>query len=248
LEVLSKNSIDTIAEGEFITYKQQIQLTGFDSGVFVIPPFNVTVIPVGADTPYLIQTNPLEILVETVAVDTTQGYKGIKEIIIVEPSWRDYIGWITGGSLILVALAALIYYLARKKSDVKPAPAPVVPKETMQEKYYRLLQELEQQQLWQNNQVKEYYVTLTDILRNYIEERFHTPALELTTDEILDKARKNTGMRSHLYLLEQILRTADLAKFAKANPLPHEHASAMDATRRFITLTLPENTEVKPKS
>lgn len=247
LEVLAKSPVDTIRQGDIITYKQQLQVTGFDSGSFVIPSFSFTIIPSDKDTPYIIRTMPYELLVETVPVDTTQGYKGIKEIIYVESSWLDYIGWIAGGTALLAVIALIIYLLARRKKRPAPTPEPPLPQETIQEKYFRLLQELEQQQLWQGNQVKAYYVALTDILRDYIEERFHTPAMELTTDEMLDKARRHSGMRTHLYLLEQILRTADLAKFAKAQPLPHEHAAAMDATRKFITVTLPEKTDVKDK-
>ncbi len=247
LEVVAKSLIDTLRQGDIVTYKQQLQVTGFDSGSFVIPPFSFTIIPAGKDTPYIIRTEPHELLLETVPVDTTQGYKGIKEIIYVEASWLDHIGWIAGGAALLAAIALIIYLLARRKKRPAPVPGPSLPPETMQQKYFRLLQELEQQQLWQGNQVKAYYVALTDVLRNYIEERFRTPAMELTTDEILDKARIHTDMRTHLYLLEQILRTADLAKFAKAQPLPHEHAAAMDATRKFITVTLPEIPDVKNK-
>ncbi len=247
LEVVTRSPIDTVRQGDLVTYKQQLQITGFDSGSFIIPAFSFTIIPAGKDTPYIIRTEPYELLVETVPVDTTKGYKGIKEIIYVNSSWTDYIGWIAGGGVLLALIALVIYLVMRRKKTPEPIPAPTLPPETLYQKYLRLLQELEQQQLWQRNQVKAYYVTLTDILRDYIEERFRTPAMELTTDEILDKARSHKDMRTHLYLLEQILRTADLAKFAKAQPLPHEHAAAMDATRKFITTTHPETPDVNPK-
>ena len=47
------------------------------------------------------------------------------------------------------------------------------------------LEKLKQAQLWQNGKIKAYYSDLSDILRLYIENRYNSPALEMTTDEIL---------------------------------------------------------------
>jgi hypothetical protein len=85
--------------------------------------------------------------------------------------------------------------------------------------------------------VKLYYSELTDILRGYIEERFKTPAMELTTDELLSKSHDHREMSAHYDELAQILHTADLAKFAKAEPLPFEHTQALEQTKQFVIAT-----------
>jgi len=246
LEIVQKGRIDTVRNGDIVTYRQQLQITGFDSGNFIVPAFRFPVVPAqgAADT---LRSDSFLLLVQTVAVDTTKGYKGIKEIIYVQASWLDYIWWIAGGALLVLAVAGVVIYFMKRKKQPEPEPAPAVPAEALHERYLRLLDELDRQQLWQHGRVKEYYVALTDILRDYIEERFRTPAMELTTDEMLDKARMHAEMRVYLFLLEQILRTADLAKFAKAQPLPQEHAAAMEATRKFVTATTPALSETTQK-
>jgi hypothetical protein len=242
LELVHKGHIDTLREGEMVTYRQQLQITGFDSGSFTVPALRIPVIS-GTGTTDTLLSESFQLLVQTVAVDTTKGYKGIKEIIYVQTTWLDYIWWIIGALVLLgLVIAIIIYFRKKKKNEPEPAPPPK-PEEPLHLRYLRLLEELEQQQLWQRDRVKEYYVGLTDILRDYIEERFRTPAMELTTDEILDKARTHSEMRLHLFLLEQILRTADLAKFAKAQPLPQEHTAAIEAARRFVTATTPAHSE-----
>lgn len=237
LEVVEKGKIDTIKNGNIVTYKQRVLITGFDSGMHVVPRFIFTVLPNGG-TPTALQTDSFPILVQPVAVDTTKPFKGIKDIVGVESSWKDYIGYIIGGILLAVLIAVVIVYL-RKRKQPAPAPIPEGPKETPNEKAIRLLNELEQQKLWENNNPKEYHTQLVDILRIYMEERFGVNVMELTSDEILHKVALHKEMTSHRMLLSNIFYIADLAKFAKAQPTPQEHMAAMDYAKQFILATKP---------
>lgn len=237
LEVVEKGKIDTIKNGNIITYKQRLLITGFDSGMHVVPRFIFTVLP-NSGTPQTLQTDSFPILVQPVVVDTTKPFKGIKDIVGVESSWKDYIGYIIGGILLAVLIAVVIVYL-RKRKQPAPAPIPEGPKETPNEKAIRLLVELEQQKLWENNNPKEYHTQLVDILRVYMEERFGVNVMELTSDEILHKVALHKEMTSHRMLLSNIFYIADLAKFAKAQPTPQEHMAAMDYAKQFIVATKP---------
>ena len=49
------------------------------------------------------------------------------------------------------------------------------------------LEKLKGEKLWQAGKVKDYYTELTDIVRIYIEERYGVQAIEMTTEEILDR-------------------------------------------------------------
>ena len=236
LEVVERGKIDTVTQGGFVTYRQRLLITGFDSGVFKIPAIVFPVIP-NSGAAYTVQTDSFSLVVQTVAVDTTKGFKGIKGIVYVKSTWRDYIGYIAGGGVLLLLIIILVIYLLRRKKT--EAPKPAAPAESLQDKTLRLLSELDAQQLWQKNKVKEYYVALTDIVRDYIEARFHTPAMELTTDELLYKVQLHRELQPYHNLLSVILHTADLAKFAKAQPLPQEHTDAMDKAREFVRTSRP---------
>jgi hypothetical protein len=237
LEVVEKGRIDTVKSGDLVTYRQRLLITGFDSGVFKIPAFAFAVVPNDGSQPYTVQTDSFNLLVQTVAVDTTKAFKGIKGIVYVKSNWMDYIWYIVAGvALLLLAIGLTIYFMKKKK---QPKPVPAGPVETLQEKTLRLLGELEAKQLWQKNQVKEYYVALTDIVRDYIEQRFRTQAMELTTDELLYKARMHKELMRYHDILSDILHTADLAKFAKAQPLPEEHVSAMEKAKQFVATSRP---------
>ncbi|GAA4468063.1 hypothetical protein GCM10023093_24960 [Nemorincola caseinilytica] len=240
LEVVERGKIDTLVAGDVVTYKQRLLVTGFDSGMFRIPSFFFPMRTPAGDSFY-VQTDSFDLLVQTVAVDTTQNFKPIKSIIYVKPSWLDHIWYIVGALALIVITALVIVYLVKNK---KPAPVvPEGPKETLQQHSLRMLNELEAKQLWQNQQVKEYYSELTDIVRNYIEARFATPAMELTTDELLHKAQMHRDLMPYYGILSTILHTADLAKFAKAQPLPQEHTDAIDKARQLVVSSTPVITE-----
>ncbi len=238
LEVVEKGKIDTIKNGELITYKQRLLITGFDSGMHVVPGFVFNILPNGGQL-YIQQTDSFPILVQTVAVDTAQPYKGIKDIIYVKSSWLDYIWYIVGALIAAVLIAVVIIYFLRNKKNKVPAYVPPPPSETPNEKAIRLLNELEQKKLWENNQPKEYHTELVDILRVYMEERFGVNVMELTSDEILYKVATHKDMSQHRMLISNILYIADLAKFAKTQPTPQENLSAMEYAKQFIAATKP---------
>lgn len=244
LEVVERGKIDTVKDGAATLYKQRLLITGFDSGLFKVPAFRFSVIPKNGAA-YTLSTDSFLISVTTVPVDTTKAFHGIKNIIAVKTDWKEYLPWIIGG----IVLLALLILLIRKLMMKKPAPVepPQLPAETLQQKTLRLLDELDAKKLWQQGKVKLYYSELTDILRGYIEQRFKTPALELTTDEILSKSHDHKEMSRYYDELALVLHTADLAKFAKAQPLPYEHTQALEQTKQFVVATKPVIVETHNK-
>lgn len=236
LEIVERGKIDTTKQGNTVIYKQRLLVTGFDSGLFKVPPFQFAVIA-GSGNAYTVNTDSFLVSVTTVPVDTSKAFRGIKNIIAVKTDWKEYLPWIIGGLVLLIGLIFLIRYLTKNKP--KPVIIPEAPKETLHEKTLRLLNELDAKQLWQKGNVKLYYIELTDILRSYIEQRFKTPAMELTTDELLSKSHDHKEMSKHYDELAQILHTADLAKFAKAQPLPYEHTQTLEQTKEFVNTTKP---------
>lgn len=242
LEIVEKGKIDTVKQGDVITLKQRLLVTGFDSGAYTIPSFLFSVIP-NSGSSYTLQTDSFMLSVSTVPVDTTKGYYGIKGIMAVKSSWRDYIWFFVGAAVFIILIIFVVQYFLRNRKAAMPEIKPSAPAESLHDRYMRLLGALDQKQLWQQNQVKEYYVQLTDLVRDYIEKRFQTPAMELTTDELLDKVNRRSDMQPYYRILATILRTGDLAKFAKAQPLQHEHIETMESAKQFIAATKPELTE-----
>ncbi|MBK9196654.1 MAG: hypothetical protein IPO17_17060 [Flavobacteriales bacterium] len=110
------------------------------------------------------------------------------------------------------------------------------------------LEALDRERVWQQGDHKSYQSRLTDLLRGYIEERYRVPALERTTDELLHELRVSPLSMEQQSLLANLLRLADMVKFAKALPSPQENEQMMVSAVRFIRETVPTNRADAPRT
>ena len=236
IEIVEDIATDTLEKNLIKKYI----LTSFDSGAYYIPSQQVFI----RNRAYL--TDSILINIATVAIDTTKQKMFPIKAIQSEPytfdDFKPYLIWVILG---LLLIAGLIYYLkTRKKEEITEEEiiAALPPYEEAIER----LQKLDEKLLWQNNQVKRYYSELTDIIRAYIEKELKIPALESTTDELIEtmkdfnEAKTIETSRENIRKLKELLREADLVKFAKSKPLSHE----IEEDRRDAEDVL---NELKPK-
>lgn len=83
-----------------------------------------------------------------------------------------------------------------------------------------------------------FFVTLSGIVRRYLEERFALHAPELTTEEFLDVAVSSPDLTTaHQRFLRDFLRTSDQVKFARAIPESAYLDTALNAVSAFLEQT-----------
>jgi hypothetical protein len=219
LEVIRSYKIDTIDRDDKYELIKKYGLTQFDSGRYIIPKIPVLFgkIPAYTDT--------VSVHVTDVVVDTLkQKMFDIKPIANEDSKIGNWWKWLLG-ILLLIGIAALIYYLIKRNQDKKLNQ---IEFKTPIEKAVGMLQLLEKKQLWQKGEIKNYYVELTDIAREYIEEVIEIPAKESTTAELIVAMKKvvvdkKLKLNSESILaLEKVLKQADLVKFAKVLPQDFE--------------------------
>ena len=248
VEVVHDSGVDTVLLGmnDALHTVQQVRvltITAFDTGFWAIPPFSFRV---GGRA---METQPLLLEVRGVELDTAVAMHGLKPLYRPPFSlgfWlREHWTWLAGGA----ALAALVLLLLwRLRNGPAPAATPVSLEEQLplHERVRRDLLALEQERLWQQGQHKAYQSRLTDLLRGYIEERYTIPALERTTDELLQELNVSPLSGEQRTQLANMLRLADMVKFAKAVPTPAENEGMMAAALRFVHDTADRRTAVSP--
>jgi hypothetical protein len=238
VEVLAISKIDTTDLGnDRIQLKYHYLITSFDSALYLLPPFKAIA---GADTAY---SESLALNVSTLPVDMeSKQFFDIKGVIQPKFVWADYLPWIIGiiwGWGLIVLIVFIIYRMVNNKPIIPfiKKEKPYIPPHT------RALNELDAvkvQKLWQMGKVKEYHSDITDIFRQYIDERFEIPALEMTSGEILDKLKGYSDADTSCDNLKQILILADFVKFAKYNPLPDENELSLMNAYLFVNHTKKE--------
>ena len=230
LELLSISEIDSIPTENGWKLKQEFILTQWDSGFYHIPSISV-----GNE-----KTADFVVTVNTINLEEDSEAKDIKGPLDAPVTFSEVLPYLLGGIIIGLLIYLLIRYLKREKPiEIITRKAKVVlpPFEIA----LTQLEELKIKKKWQRGEIKAYYSDLSEIVRTYIEDGLHTPAMEMLTDDIIDRLKARKIDTAQLNIL---LNTADLAKFAKAQPTSAENELAMKFAFEFIHQTKPlENDE-----
>lgn len=240
VEIVKKSGFDTVSsDKQQFTLKQELIVTSFDSGSYVIPPISFKYSRKGDTLSYFTETSPVRLAVQTIQTNQKADIKPIKPPLTAPVTFRELLPWIGLGLLILAIAAGIYYYFKRRKQHkplvVSRLKTSIPPYEAAME----ALEGLRQKKMWQSGRVKEYYSELTDIVREYIELRFTVRALEMTTTEINAALRQTDINSSSLGKLNQTLVLSDLVKFAKEQPLPLENELSLGQCIEFVRETKP---------
>ena len=162
----------------------------------------------------------------------------IKDIIREGSRWEDFLPYI------LPALTAIIigfiFWRAWKYYKQKEVLAAVVVNKIQRSPKALALQqitELKKKEYHQIGNTKQYYTELSNIVRSFLENEYKIPALEKTTDELVNALKRKSILPSKINTLAGVLSIADLAKFAKVKPPVGECEKHMESVRVFITGT-----------
>lgn len=234
LEVLDAKRFEKEGENGVRITEVEIRLTCFDSGYYFIPPIPVVYEQKGRqDT---VSTTELALRVNTIPVtaDSLQ-IQPIKGIIGEPANFRDFLPYLIGLAVVLLAVGVLLYLRRREQPPPPPPPPRKVAAHLLA---LEQLEALKKRKLWQQGAVKEYHSELTRILREYLEQRYNIIALERTTGEIIQQLQPKLDMDTAMKgQLRDLLQTADLVKFAKAQPPATFHSEAMDSVVEFVNRT-----------
>ena len=208
----------------------------YDSGEAFLPPIPLLYSLPGDTAVRRVETNALRFVIHTVPVDTAADIRDLKAPISIPMAWSDIlliIGAVVG--LALLGYAGYRYWRKRRaKRGEEPSVAPARPAHLIALEELGLLKE---RRLWQQGLIKDFYVESTGIFRRYIENRYRQAALEQTTDEILAGLRRLHMSDDLTRGAEQVLRRADLVKFAKQVPGIPEHEETLTFVYEFVDRT-----------
>ncbi len=241
LEMVESFATDTLRENSKLTLLKTYALTQFDSGSYTLPKQKILI------NEKTFTTDSLRIYVNTIPVDTiAQQLYDIKGLINVDKS--STIPWVLILSILLglAVIAGLLYWFVWRKKKLTDEE-----KEALLPPYDRAmleLKKLENSKYLIQDEYKQYYSELTDIVRSYLEEDVHISALESTTDQLIEKLEmlKDAGNlkldTDTIYQFKRILQTSDLVKFAKSKP----STFAAEQDRKSIELIVTKTKEAIP--
>lgn len=215
-------------------YQYRILIQAFAPGLVTFPPFRYAV---GADT---VESGILSLKVLPVELDSLATINPMESVVNPPRKWYDYIPeWILwvllGIAIVAAAIAAFLIYRKNGTLIVRHVK-PVDPYEAAMSD----LNKLRERRLAESGREKEYYTSLVDILRVYLERRFAINAMEMSSTQILDTLRRNPETRDNQPRIKQILEIADFVKFANVRPMPDDNIKTFNNVVEFVEATKPQ--------
>jgi len=239
IEILNGPAFDTVQSNDKrLRIVEEYLVTSFDSGLYQLSPVFAEIKNENGLKRFYSDYSQLEVMrVKIAPQDTTAKIFDIIEPYKAPVTLGEILPWILIAAIIAVVVWLLIRIL-RKFKKTKTGMEPLINPDPAHVIAFRDLEKLKGEMLWQKGETKQYYTRLTDILRQYLENRYGIFSLELTTSETLKELVKTGFKKNESYNnLKSILTGADLVKFAKHKPLPEENELHFDNSWSFVQIT-----------
>lgn len=247
LEIIPPVTTDTqyVNDRQRMVVTRNYTITCFDSALIYIPYIPVTV----DGEEYQSNRLALAFMSYDIPEENAKQIFGPKENMKTPVKLYEAKGLVFYWLLAAITIVAAFYLLIRYRDD-KPIirRIKIEPKVPAHVRAISEIEELRQSGGPHSEDAKEYYTRLTDILREYINDRFGFNATEMTSYEIMERLEESRDKES-LDELRNLLSTADMVKFAKFKPMLNENDQNLVNALEFVNDTKIEvsEDELQPK-
>ena len=241
LEVLAQRPLKPRVDAAGLTISgREYIVTAFSVGEHPTPALEI-IAHDAAGQRIALAPAPLTFTVRSVLTDTEEAdLRDLKPQADLPPDPRPILwgalGALSGAALALTGILWARRLRRRQLANVAPAPIDARPPDEIA---YAELARIEALCLIEAGDLKQHYSLTADCLRRYVGARYDVPALDRTTDELERLLRRHSLAREAAQPALDVLREADLVKFAKARPAESAARSLLGRVRAFVDQTRP---------
>jgi hypothetical protein len=226
-DIIEQNKYDTVDEHGIYTLRQTILFTSFDSGIWKLPAFPVTIsYPNKAAVKAL--SDSVLIQVGYSPADSTNELRDIKpvmEVFVVDRTWI----YIAIGMLLLIILGILLYrYFKKRKKKIPPVF------NSNLSAYAEAMKALNQLQQSGNSDPKVFHTSLGEVFKKYYSRKTNQNLMTSTTGDILVLLASHSNAPEIVSGTAEALRSGDAAKFAKYQPSASENNQSLLQVKQAI--------------
>ena len=192
----------------------ELELTAWDTGKFKTPDFSFDIME-NNEVDYSFELDPIDF--EIVSILTTIDQAGFRDIKGPVPVKNIFpFKEIFYVFLLLVLMVAIVQVWRRRiSSQYEKINYDIF--EDPYERASRRIKELDSSVL-----TKEYYATLSHVLREYIETKYFIRMLEMTTEEIENEIEIFHFEKKNSIKIINFLKKSDQVKYARLTPIPEK--------------------------
>jgi len=208
----------------------------WDTGMVSIPPITINLFNSDSLFDFAMETDSISIEVISIVNSTdNQEMKPIKGPIAVKNVFP--IRMIILIILLLTILFGLYFIYGKRDANIYDEKKVETNKDPADIIALKKLESLSKESYDQTEKVKEFYIKISHILREYIENSVYIKSLEMTTEEIGRHRVSFPFNKEEIDNLLDILNRADLSKYAKSNPKKNICDYDLEAGKNFIINT-----------
>jgi hypothetical protein len=167
---------------------------------------------------------------------------------VEKPEPRDIAGpvavWVSDyrllvylGLVVLFAFGAWILRrsrpLGRRERRLVDLPPPLLAHQIAYDKLHRIVED----DLLKQGKVREYFIRVSETVREYLGNRYGFFAMDLTSRELVEELRDRPTPGLEISSLKTLLQNSDLVKFAKLEPPDEMSSGAIDGAYSLVNAT-----------
>jgi len=207
----------------------------WDTGKTLIPPIGIRVMNSDSSEAFHLESDPVRVNVQSVLnAAQDQSIRPLKDPV---PIPKKFPLRSLGFLILLAIIIALMIMIWRKRIYGAVRPLKMVPLQLPPDKVaYQKLAEADD---LLERDIRQFYVHLSYLLREYIERSFYYKTLEMTAGEIRKIAEKLPIPEEDIMPVLDVLERADFIKFARRIPHFEEGKRDLDIAADFLRRTIP---------
>jgi len=213
-DIISRQNQPPMQTTEWRTFEQVITIAFFKTGDFTVGPLAVELL--AAKTVKESETSgTVTIRVRSLLGENDKDIKPLKKLLAMRGDPRHLLKY-AAGSMLLLLLAITGWFLLKKRAMKKDLPraAPLAPEIELEMR----IRELRQKNLPQQGEFRQFFISLSDMIKRFIERAYEFNAADFTTAETIERLRNSEGDGEITGSMETIFQQADLVKFARRVP------------------------------
>lgn len=224
-------------EGDRTVSIYRYTISTFLTGDFEIPPLAIRYTVAGSK-PETITTEKIKIQVASMKPSEAGDIRDIKPPVEIPLNWKRLALWAVAGVAVLALAVTGFLWYRRRRQGKGLLPVRTEPLRPAHELALEALARLEASDLLARNEIKAFYIEVSEIIRRYVEGRYGFVALEMTTEELLGALDRSEVDREVRELFRVFLERCDLVKFAKWEPPAEAHPAILKLARDIVEQTM----------
>ncbi|MCK9582496.1 MAG: hypothetical protein M0Q46_02575 [Endomicrobiales bacterium] len=215
------------------------EVVRFSTGMAIIPPIPFTLVNSSTEA-YTVYSSSKSVNIESTLakIGDLGDIKDIKEPLSIGNGMLVYI-LVT---IILLLIGAYIYYRRKTLAQTILASKPKLPP---YEVALLALNDLAASDLLSRGLIKEYYIRLAEIMRNYISNSFGIETFEKTTHELYQDLKGRSVDKKITLKIKELFENCDLVKFAKFTPKENQCTYDIELAKTIVLERMPKENPIE---